>query len=164
MTTWFKKESRFVVAADTSLVVVENVKHICPNSMFSAQSPFRPDLVMQCSKSLSERLVIGNRDIIFLIVIPWFERHRPNSIFGVKKSRPQRYWMRDVSRIMGFRSQGTKRKTFDPLALLKREVEELKLIETNGVVDVDAVLSGGEGDVVVSQLRTFDDFSYVSKV
>jgi len=52
----------------------------------------------------------------------------------------------------------------DPLAVLKRDVAGLKVIETNGVVDVDAVLGGGDGmgEVVVSQLRTLEDLSYLS--
>jgi hypothetical protein len=46
-----------------------------------------------------------------------------------------------------------------PLVVLKREVAGLNVMETNGVVDVDAVLAGGEGmgDVMVSQLKTLDD-------
>jgi hypothetical protein len=46
-----------------------------------------------------------------------------------------------------------------PLAVLKREVAGLNVIETKGVVEVDAVLAGGDGmgDVMVSQLKTLDD-------
>lgn len=40
----------------------------------------------------------------------------------------------------------------------KIDVEVLKDIETNGVVEFDVVLGGGEGEVEVSQLITLDDF------
>jgi hypothetical protein len=49
-----------------------------------------------------------------------------------------------------------------PLAVLKREVAGLNVIETKGVVEVEAVLAGGDGmgDVIVSQLKTLDDLFY----
>ena len=54
-------------------------------------------------------------------------------------------------------------RVFEPVVELNPVVEGLNVIDTQGVADVDVVLGGGEGagEVIVSQLNTFDDF-YVS--
>jgi hypothetical protein len=62
-----------------------------------------------------------------------------------------------------FGVNGPNARLLDPLAVLKRDVAGLNVIETKGVVDVDVVLAGGEtGEVVVNQLRTWEDLSWIS--
>ena len=60
--------------------------------------------------------------------------------------------------------KGPKARLLLPLAVLKRDVAGLNVIETKGVVDVDVVLAGGLGEgVVVNQLRTLLDLSCISQ-